>query len=755
MKTQQFTKKLVAASVATALGAGASIAFANVFADTTQTSAVTTGVNVPKASSASVTNQFIDLSQNVVGAVAGGTGTIVFKLDNGAKWASAPTLTYLNSSASAVVTASSAGASVSGGTLTVNLATSDYTSTVASQTKTIRVSGIVLDTSGSTVETAVNASLDASSTATGITTGSTSKLATVKPVGVTPTATTSASSITANATFTLPDLKISEIIQSSLKDMSSATDEVTITLPTGVNFTLAGTAGWTGSLTANAAPAIASNVLKIDVTNTGASTSASDITLTGAKAFVPSGTANGDINATIAVKLSDGTTATSTMKVASVVSGGTTNKFVEGGSSGSDTYNTLFTGRTYAAGFATAGLEADKLSVAEIVPATLQAGGGVTFTLSNGAVLGAGTDVAVTVSQVAVGANSINTAKNAVTVPVTTASTTTAGYIQIGGFTNLDLTSATVGDLNVAISSTTGATAGTLKLAAIKDATSSSVSGGAVTGAQGTSVTLNDIVITESTYGALSTTGVMGVYIADANGATVDVTSASAKAYKADGTDISSTIFGSSSGATLTNSTNGLVTFPVAAASTSSTGPVTIKVKGLKPKINSSAAGTVKAVVGGAAAAGTTTLTSAAGVMPTKAEVTVANVATANVPVIDYTESGANTAKVVTGTIAAAGNDAGKAGTIYVAGVVNGVVYLKAKSGAWSPYDPKNPVAFDTGVQLGVNTVNVLDGTLDVSGLVGAEIYVGYGVGSTVFGAAVPFNNMLTAGTYKKVYTIK
>ncbi|OGA54714.1 MAG: hypothetical protein A3G25_05530 [Betaproteobacteria bacterium RIFCSPLOWO2_12_FULL_63_13] len=122
------------------------------------------------------------------------------------------------------------------------------------------------------------------------------------------------------------------------------------------------------------------------------------------------------------------------------------------------------------------------------------------------------------------------------------------------------------------------------------------------------------------------------------------------------------------------------------------------------------------------------------------------------------TATGDITSKTVVGTIVASGNDQSKVGTIYVAVVLpaqyGNAVYLKNSGGTWVPYDPQNPAYFASPVTLGTITIDIA-GELNLSTLIGAQVYAGYGLGTVDSGVTVPWNEMLINGRYNLIYTVK
>lgn len=772
---QVFTKKKLAAALTLAFATGGAAvltvapvpglvaaAQANQFAATTLAVAETSGVAVPKAASANLSGQNIVITEASPGALS--DGQIILTPSAGKFKVGNPT----------AVTVSASGPTVepisvdSNGNLIVPISASGTvagTITIGSAANTI-----VLDTSAVSVGTPITVTVSTSSTVTGLTKGVSATLATVTAPGVTvkATATTTPTYGKLGATTIVNSIDVAEAILGSVKDMSSATDEITVTLPSGFNFVSGGATGGTDDFTTDDGT-ITNNVIKYNVAGAATTAAGKKVTLAATSwvVYIPSSAADGNVDATVAVKLSDGTVSTSTVTLFKVASSGTTNTaYTTATTTAPTTYPTLYAGR------ATQNTGLD-VAVRENVGASLLPGGTVSLTFPTGVT--AGKDY--TATEVTVDATGIPNAVASVTDSAGTVSEDGKGSIMAtlnatdanntaGKVTfkldDIDLAdTAAVGDLNVTVGGSAGATAGTVKVGSVIQATTTTTGSGSTVTA-GSALTLPEIVITENKEASLVGGGALvGLYIASANGAAITTTGATVKAYKADGTDISSTIFGSSSGATLTaNVSNGLVTFPVTTASSTSTGKVTIKINGLKATLLSTAtSGDVTAVIGGAAATNDTTPTSDEGAKAFKQTITIGKIVAATVPSIPAaTVTGAITSQTITGSVVAAGNDQGKLGTMYVAAVLpasaGSGVYLKNSSGAWVAYNPASPAYYASPVTLGTHSLDVVK-NLDLSSIKDTKVYAGYGLGTVDFGMTAPWNAMLNNSTYNLIYTIQ
>lgn len=783
---QSFKKKVIAASVAAtfvAVGAGfvaipgiapIGAAQANQFADTTQAVAVTAGVSVPVSTTAgtSVTNQSFVITENVGGAIS--TGNIILTLTNGAKWVEASAVGTATAGAAIGGKAVGTAATVLDGLIidSANKANLVIPVTAASATgtgKAITVSAMKIDTSAMTAGQTVSVSISSSSTSTGLTTGVSTLLANVAAPGVTVTAdqATVPTYPKTGATTVVNTITVAEVIMGSLADMSSATDEITVTLPSGYSWIAAPTKSDTTLTTS--VTSYSGNVAKFNVTNSATASAGKVVITPGSNGiFIPSSATDGNVDATVAVKLADGTTKTSTVTLFKVASAATTSlAYTTGTTTAPTTYSALYAGRATQS----TGLD---VAVKEVVPATLLGGGTVSLTLPTGVT--AGKDYTGTEVTAATGVGAISTVTDAagttdetgkssiMTTLGADTNTTDAGKVTFK-LDDLDLAdTAVVGDLNVTVGGTANATAGTVKVATVIRATDTSVSATVPTVTAGSSLSLPDIVITESKAGALvAGNALMGVYIANANGAALTTTGATVVAKKADGTDVSTTIFGAASATLTASGANGLVTFPVTTASSSSTGPVTITISGLKATVNSSAtAGDITAVVGGATAGGAdTALTSDKGAKAFKKTVTVGKVVSATVPSIPAaTVTGAITAQTISASVVPAGNDQGKQGSVFVAAVLpaslGGGVFFMNSSSAWTQFTScATAPVYSTGALGSVSNIPVISTAANLTSLVGTQVYVGYGTGGALSPAGTACNSMLTNGTYGLAYTIQ
>ena len=813
---QVFTKKKLAAALTLAFATGGAAvlavapvpglvaaAQANQFADTTQTAAVTAGVNVPVTAAATpvaVPGQTFVVTESTGGAIASG-GVIVVKPSAGkigvgtvAFDGAGLSLAYKSGTAVDGTAAATSADIETDGSMKLSVTAS---STVGAAGQSFGFNTIKLDTNGVATGTPVKLSLSSSSTATGITTGVETTVANVVAKGATiaSTATTS-KKVAGGGTLSMDTIKVTEAVLGTFSNNTTLGYDVTVELNGGYTWatkpTMSGDAGGndptnggTGNNSGTVTGSTAAKAVYAFETSYGPSTAATYAQFAGGTVFIPAGTANGPITAKVTVYNGNAVLTSSDVTIGEVVSSGTSASFVEAsGTTATVDYNTLFAGRNYAAGI-TGGVggENDQLKVTELVPSSLLVNGTVSLALSGGAKFGAApAKVDTTIAMTAATTTYPSATQN---YTVNTGSGTTTDANSVFTFGNLNLSSATAGDLNVTVGGNGGASAGTVKIATVVNATTATVAAGGQTVAANQVMTVPEITIVEGAYSALANNDTIGVALpagytiqTAAGDAAVSATAlkngtdVTVKVTDKNGNDVTATALGSATGnfevakGLSANGANQMfIVMAAAGQSGAANGPYTIKITGLKVKAASGAVpGDVNVTIAGASSGGTSTAaalkaeeasswTSLASA--TKQSVKVGSIVAATVPAITVTTTGAITNQTITGSVVAAANDQTKLGMIYVAAnVPNAGVYLKNNAGAWVAYNPAAPVAYAGPVTLGTTAVEVTN-NLDLSSIIGTEIYVGYGLGSTAFGVTVPWNNMLSSGTYSLVYTVK
>ncbi len=441
---------------------------------------------------------------------------------------------------------------------------------------------------------------------------------------------------------------------------------------------------------------------------------------------------------------------------------------------------TVYTGRASNTVFNTS----DTLRLSESVKAQIPSGSLLSITLNSGNFATVPTVVAIGAAPT-FGTVTSNGGQALVSSTGVSTAATTADFVNIAGFT-VDLSAVTkTGDLTVALGGNPSVTSTTaVKVATIADATSTSVSGTLPTAAAGTAgVALPDVVITESAAGALVAGASNYVVVAapTAQIASFDISAASVKALKADGTDVTSTIFGTATVAPVAcTGATGTACFQIlpVANSTSATGPVTFKISGVKATLGSSASGDLKVNVGGSGATSgvditststtaTTAIGSDIGAKATKVVGLKVGSALASTPTIAATVSGAVTSQTITSSLAPASGDLNAPGQVFVLAQLGNSMFSLTAAGTWVPVTFSSTIAsggstvYKTGLDASsvyrVGSLSVIPSipvvqSLDLSSIVGAVVYVGYGKNS--FDTDAAFNNMISNSTYRIVATV-
>lgn len=89
--------------------------------------------------------------------------------------------------------------------------------------------------------------------------------------------------------------------------------------------------------------------------------------------------------------------------------------------------------------------------------------------------------------------------------------------------------------------------------------------------------------------------------------------------------------------------------------------------------------------------------------------------------------------------------DVGRSRQLFVAALVGGTQWYFRSGSGWVPWNGGAMPAFATRTLAAENTLQVLDGSLDVSALTGTQVYAGYGIDGP---------EMLAAGRYALVHTL-
>ncbi len=106
--------------------------------------------------------------------------------------------------------------------------------------------------------------------------------------------------------------------------------------------------------------------------------------------------------------------------------------------------------------------------------------------------------------------------------------------------------------------------------------------------------------------------------------------------------------------------------------------------------------------------------------------------------------SGPLTARVLAVTVKPAVAELATTRQVFVAAILGAQLYFRTPAG-WTPWSSGNFPAYSSGA-FAAQTINVFDGSLDLSGAAGAQIYVGYGADSS---------ETLTSGRFARVHTLQ
>jgi len=631
--------------------------------------------------------------------------------------------------------------------------TSGAPATVVVSNISVQSNGINPATAG--VDKTVALKVLTASTTAGLSKGASTTLATVAALATT-VSVGSPVSIAPGGTVTAGSIVLQENLPASLANGAV----VTLTLPSGYNWgnvtnavvsaTSGGGATTVGTLAGNG-----TNVLTYTVGAAGQSSGfPSKITISGLTIAAPAGA-------------STGTTQNVVVTAAGSVSAATTPYLNIQGGAVATTLNgtapTVYTFRNYASGI-NGGAIAAKVNLTETLAGTLLANTSVNVALGD-AVAGSTTSGVTTASTGPTFANTTGAAQLSSATPIVA----NAGYSASGAVFapsafsyNISSASTSVlsnvltlgnltigpvaGPVTVGLSSNVIGTLPTVTVANAINATNTSVTAGIPTATlAGPAVTLPTITVTEAAAGALVTQvgGIGQVSFTLTNG-TWDV-AASQSATWCGAALPASNITGSSS-TVLTVNLSSVSTAPCALV------------------LNGKATAALTAAPGAAIAVTVNSTLGDTG-QATRQQLQVATIGTTIVVTPPTPDSFPATTTVATATTPtgqvftpaftpAAANQGKKADT-YVIAYYQGVFLYKKKTPAgcagWTGFSPQTggiPQAYETGVTLGTSYQlgNIND--CDVTALKGVSYYIGYGVGSSIFGNAQTWNSMLANGTF-------
>lgn len=726
--TQAFKKKLVAVAVGTALSGVAFGAFANEFADTQLVVGTTSNVFAQVGTNdAPLTGQILDIKEVVASSVftvansALGNNQIRLQLSGGAKWGStaAPTVSFLNGTGGAGCANNTTAIDGTDPTiLNVKFKACDGAQTAPT---TLRLTGITIDARTATAGADLNVTVLPTSTAVGVSTGAVAKIGALANADV--TIATSGTVPTVNAgdnNVTIPTIVIAENTPGAIIKTATGNDEIIVTLPTGFTFTVDSATAYTNTI-AEAANPNESGTSKMTIDINAVSTAAGNNVVLGGttamKIFVPAGATAGDVNATVQVRVGN-TVKTQNVVIAKVGAKGVSASLKDLGTAG---VQKVYTTRNYAAGV-NGGNLVDGVTVLEGSAASLSAGGTVTLTTSNATQGAAATEDTAGTGEFTTGA-AVATSTTVTTFPTVVASTA-VGNGRDYTFSNLTIGSV-VGPVTVTVGGTSmAASQSPVTIANAVDATTFTPVTPVIANVNLPSVALPNVTLTEESAGVLAdTTGLAGTVTLTTSNGTLNAGSTATWC----GTALASSRITGAGTATLTYSlptvsSGTACKLEVANLSLNTTGAI-----GLLPGQN------ISLTAGGTA-------------QPTAKAIVVAQQVESDKSNFTATASGANTALTLNATADVAQNHVGSQGQLFVGALLAGKWFMLTPTG-WQLWTTGNAPAYSAG-PLADTTIKVLDAA-NVSALVGAQVYVGYGIGANAA------TEMLNAGRYGLVYTVK
>lgn len=563
-----------------------------------------------------------------------------------------------------------------------------------------------------------------------------------------------------------------------------------VSLPAGCAFSAAPTVSAIGGQTV-ASVALVSSTKAVVTTHASTDTTGGNSTFTISGAYLnTTACPTGDVVATITSSSADTDIGSSnianftdvTAKVATVTAAATTISFVDTDPGTNPGLNTLYAGRT--------NLDpAAQINLAEAASGSISGGGIINITLNNGAkwITNTATQAIAsggTIGFTAYGTNGSSTkpgtnASLSTLSSLISASSTTAATLQYTIGSSLDLTNATAGKLTATFAGSAGVS-GSVDIANIVNATSISANGAVPSVTAGNAVALPQIVITEAAKTAIATSEKIiinfpaGAKVQE-NGtdATGTMTTVTVKAYKADGTDITTTVFGTAKPVVTAlaiddTSVYNRVVVDSAVTASAANGAITIKIDGLNVKPSStSSAGDFSATIASNATKSTATASLDSTTGLTKTVLKLASVVTSSNPVIPAAVvTGTATSQTITASMMPSGSDATKPGQTFVIGSVPNVgLFSLNANGAWTQMSVTAPTSttgywgtglnsstvYAVGNLANITSLPIASGA-DLTSLKGTVFYVGYGTNG--INTDMAFTNMINNGTYRVVCTV-
>ncbi|MFC4161787.1 hypothetical protein [Chitinimonas lacunae] len=541
-------------------------------------------------------------------------------------------------------------------------------------------------------------------------------------------------------------------------------------LSTTLSGTTQGSAGWLSvsgvSITKIEGVGTGKIVLTLGDTSTSAAFhSASRIEVVSNYAALDTSAVAGSSTIKLSVK-STGSLASinSQVSLATTIEAGVTAKLVDKDNKDVTTPQAIFAGRT--------GVTLDNfVQLNEKSPQSIKPGILFTVSLDKGALFKASSTLAFgsdSEGNVPTPASiSVSSATASVNASTQTSDTKTLslGYFTVGNTSNkvtLDLSNATAGDLMMTVSGNE-LPSNTVKVAEIKAATTSSVTGTAVNVIiNGPAVAMPEIVIAETAKGALDTSGTVdNLAIQLPTGVVFDKTTApTVKVYNSAGTEVTTSSLITAPATTHFGNSDRDYRIELGAgwSTAAANGPLTIKVSGLRVKATSSAVhGDANIIIGGTDEALTSTAdskpASSTGAKAYKQTLKFGSILNDTTPIFEVTPVADQTKATLIGKVVASGMHQGKPGAVYAAVIFNGSVFFLNSSGSLELYNPSVAApAYYTG-NLSEHTVNFITTPLDLTPFKGAQLLFGYGLGLAPLGD--PFKHMIDNANYKVVYTVQ
>jgi|GEM_PF-933846 len=120
--------------------------------------------------------------------------------------------------------------------------------------------------------------------------------------------------------------------------------------------------------------------------------------------------------------------------------------------------------------------------------------------------------------------------------------------------------------------------------------------------------------------------------------------------------------------------------------------------------------------------------------------------------------SGPLTARTITGSLVPRPSDLGKLGQVFVAAILPNNEYrtlFLTSGGTWVEFSTCGSApAYSTGTLAAIDSIAIMVQPWDFSGLIGAQFYIGYGLGGVLSPRGTACTDMLSTGTYQRAYVV-